>query len=158
MPRKCSICSHLDIDKINFGLISGDSLRDIARRYNLDKSAVLRHKQNHLPAHLIKAEEKADKNRACSLIDEIKLLQLKAERIAEKAEKKGDYRTALSGIRELTRIIEILARMQGEIQDQNINIVLNPQWVELRTIILSALDEYPEAKIKVAQAIKNDIQ
>ena len=158
MSRKCLVCTHPEYQKIDEALIRGESLRDIARHYELDKSAILRHKQNHLPVHLIKANEKDERQRACSLVEEIHRLKKKAERIAEQAEQKGDFRTALSGIRELTRIVEILARMQGEIQNQNINIVLNTKWIELRTIILNALDEFPEAKIKVAEAIKNDIQ
>ncbi len=156
MTRKCSVCKSQDVDEINKALVSSQSYRDIARRYSLDKSAVLRHKQNHLPAHLTKAENNDERHRASNLVVEINRLKIKAERIAEKAEKKGDYRTALSGIRELTRIIEILARMQGEISNQNISIVLNNEWIQLRTVILNALDEYPEAKIRVADAIKND--
>lgn len=144
--------------KIDEDLIRGRTIRDIGRRYDIDKSAILRHKQNHLPAHLIKAEKKEERHSANSLMEDISRLKKRAERIAEQAELKGDYRTALVGIRELTRIIEILARMQGEIQNQNISITLNAEWIELRTIILNTLDEFPEAKIKVAGAIKNDIQ
>jgi predicted nucleic-acid-binding protein len=156
MARKCSVCSHSEIDKINIELIHGASTRDISARFGLDKSSVSRHNQNHLPAHLSVAAEKNERHRSSNLLEEIGRLKTKAERIADQAEKDGDLRTALSGIRELTRIIEILAKMRGEIQNPNLNIVLNAEWIELRAVILNALDEYPAAKIKVAEALKND--
>jgi len=158
MSRKCKVCGHPDRDNIDINLVAGISFRDLSRRFKIDKSALHRHKKNHIPTTLVKAEKTKELSRANNLIEKIEELRVKAERILRKAEANGDYRTALSGIRELTRIIEILARMQGEIQNQNINIVLNTEWIELRTIILNALDEFPEAKIKVAEAIKNDIQ
>jgi len=155
MPRKCSICKSEDVNEINKALVSSASFREISRRFGIDKSALSRHKQNHLPALLDKAEEAKEVTRANNLIDEIERLRVEAKRISRKAEEKGDYRTALAGIRELTRIVELLAKMQGELKDQSVNIVLNPQWIELRTTILSALDDFPEAKMRLVEVLKD---
>lgn len=124
-------------------------------RLGIDKSALSRHKKSHIPKNLAKAMEAKKVAKATNLIDEIERLRVKAERIFKKAEEEGDYRTALAGIRELTRIVELLAKMQGELKDQSVNIVLNPQWIELRTTILSALDDFPEAKIKLVEVLKD---
>ena len=155
MPRKCSVCLSRNVIEINTALVSSVSFREISRRFGVDKSALSRHKQNHLPALLDKAENAGEVMRANNLIKEIERLRFKAERIAKKAEEKGDYRTALAGIRELTRIVELLAKMQGELTDQSVNIVLHPQWIELRTTILSVMKDFPEAKMKLVEVLKD---
>jgi hypothetical protein len=88
-------------------LIRGETFRDISRRFNINKSALSRHKKNHIFALLVKTEEGKEVAKAESLIDEIQRLRLEAMRISQKAEQKGDYRTALAGVRELTRIVEL---------------------------------------------------
>jgi hypothetical protein len=72
------------------------------------------------------------------------------------AEEDGDYRTALIGIRELVRIIELMAKLRGEItEQQTVNILVNPQWVCLRSTILKALEPYPEARVRLAEVLEN---
>jgi len=155
MARKCSVCISQDLNEINKALVASVSFREISRQFGIDKSALSRHKKSHIPATLSKAEEAKELTRANNLIDEIERLRIKAERIGIKAEEKGDYRTALAGIRELTRIVEILAKMRGELQDQSVNIVLNPQWIEIRSNILSALEDFPKAKMKLVEVLKD---
>jgi len=75
--------------------------------------------------------------------------------ILAKAEQAGDLRTALQGVREAKGCLELLARLQGELQEQaTVNILINPQWLSLRTVILEALDRYPEARQAVARALR----
>lgn len=69
-----------------------------------------------------------------------------------------DYRTALAGIRELTRIVELMAKLRGDLNSQPVNIILTPEWVELRTRIVTILEEFPEAKNKMLEALVSTIQ
>jgi hypothetical protein len=156
MARKCNVCSHADRERIDKKLIAGHQLRELSRQFQIDKSSLWRHKNNHIPLDLVKSHKVQEYARANHLADEIEALRVKAERISNKAEKKGDYRTALAGIRELTRIVELLAKLKGELHEQNINISLNTKWLELRSIIMLVLEDFPEAKLKVAKAIPND--
>jgi hypothetical protein len=155
MARKCSVCMSQDVNEINSALVGSVSFREISRQFGINKSALSRHKKSHIPVTLCKAEEAKELTKANNLIDEIERLRIKAERIGRKAEEKGDYRTALAGIRELTRIVELLAKMRGELQGESVNIVLNPQWIEIRTTILSALEDFPEAKMKLVEVLKD---
>ena len=155
MPRKCSVCTNPHKDEIDEAIIAGEPIRDIARQFDINKSAISRHKQKHLPSTIVNAKKGEDIVKATNLVEEISRLKSKAENIAKKAEEKGDYRTALAGVRELTRIVELLAKMQGEIKDQAVNIVFNAEWIELRAVILSTLDEYPEVKAKVVEALSH---
>jgi predicted DNA-binding protein YlxM (UPF0122 family) len=154
MPRKCSICGHEKVEEINRLLLEGVSLRDIAGQYSISKTALHRHKK-HIPATLAKAQEAQEVARADNLLDQVAELRDKAMSILAKAEQAGDLRTALQGVREAKGCLELLARLQGELQEQTtVNILVNPQWLSLRTVTLNALDRYPEARQAVARALQ----
>jgi predicted nucleic-acid-binding protein len=101
----------------------------------------------------MKAKQMKEITHANFLANEIGSLKKRAQKIASKAEKDGDYRTALQGVRELTRIVELLAKMRGELYEQSVNVIINNQWVEIRTKILSALENYPDAKIELSRVL-----
>jgi len=154
MPKQCPVCVHNERQEIEKTLLGSATLPEIAQRFALSKWAVYRHKHRHLPSTLIKAQEAKEVARADSLLDQLKHLQQKALTLLDKAEAAGDLRTALQGVREAKGCLELLAKLQGELaQEGSINIVLSPSWVSLRTVILRALEPYPEAKLKIAQAL-----
>ena len=155
MPRKCTVCEHEKVEEINRLLLEGVSLRNIAKQYFVSVASLHRHKKDHLPAKLVKAQEAREIAKADSLLDQVTELRDKALSILTKAEKAGDLRTALQGIKEARGCLELLARLQGELQEQTtVNILINPQWITLRTVILEALDRYPEARQAVARALR----
>ena len=49
MPRSCSICQHPDRQAIHQALGAGEALRTIATRWSVSKTALLRHRDMHLP-------------------------------------------------------------------------------------------------------------
>jgi hypothetical protein len=57
MPRRCTICIHPARATIGDGLVAGQSLRDIAGRYALSKSALDRHKASHVPTQFARDRE-----------------------------------------------------------------------------------------------------
>ena len=98
------------------------------------------------------AEEVAQ---ADDLLEQVRDLQSRALAILGKAESAGDLRTALGAIREARGNLELLARLLGELNEQPVvNLNLSPEWLELRAVIVTALEPYPEAKEGVLRAIK----
>lgn len=50
--------------------------------------------------------------------------------------------------------MELSSKVRGIINDQpQINILVNPQWIELRTLIIKALAPFPEARLAVVNAL-----
>ena len=136
-------------------LLEGVSLRNIAKQYFVSVASLHRHKKDHLPAKLVKAQEAREIAKADSLLDQVTELRDKALSILDKAEQAGDLRTALQGVREAKGCLELLARLQGELQERTtVNVLVNPQWITLRTVILEALDGYPEARQALVRALK----
>ena len=54
MPRRCTICTHKGRAKIDKGLVARNPFRTIAEQYQVSKSALVRHHDDHLPAALVK--------------------------------------------------------------------------------------------------------
>lgn len=105
----------------------------------------------------MQSQEAAEVAESDTLVREIRALKQDADRIRESAERAGDLRTALAGVRELARLIELQAEMLGELNRQTVvNILVNPQWITLRGAVLRALDPYPDARLAVAEALSDD--
>jgi len=154
MPRRCTICDHPQREAIDQALVAREAFRNIAQRFAASPDAVYRHKQDHLPQHLCQAKAAQEVTQADGLLAKVEALAADATRIQATAAADGDLRTALQGIRELVRIIELQARLLGELKDSTtVNVLVLPQWQSLRTTILVALAPYPEARAVVATAL-----
>ncbi|MFY9530825.1 MAG: hypothetical protein WBC04_18445 [Candidatus Acidiferrales bacterium] len=124
MPRTCLACSSSERAAIDEALLSGEPLRNIAERVSLSTTSLFRHKA-HLSETLKRSREAAEVSRADSLIEQLKQLTKDARRIQEKAEAQKDYRVALAGVRELTRLVELAAKVTGELAGQQVNVQTN---------------------------------
>lgn len=154
MPRTCTICAHPDREAIDQRLVAGEALRDIAGRTQLSKTSLHRHQQDHVTATLARAQEAEEIARADGLLAQVKDLQDKALGILDKAERAGDLRTALAGVREARACLELLSKLSGELDGRaQINLSLDPSWIQIRTTILASLEPYPHARIAVVGAL-----
>jgi hypothetical protein len=104
--------------EIDGAMLAGTSVRDIARQFKLTSASAQRHKK-HVSAALRKAHEAAEVGRADSLVDQLKGLQGDAHRIKSKAEKSRDYRGALAGIRELSRLLQVAMKISDQLVAAN---------------------------------------
>jgi len=151
VPRRCSICTHPERQTIDVALISSqEAIRVIARRFEVSKDALARHRRTHLPASLAKAYEAEEVAVADDLLSQVRDLQAHTLGILDSAKASSDHRVALSAIREARANIELLGRLAGELQELPVNILISSQWLALRTAVLEALGPYPEARVSVA--------
>ena len=156
MPRRCTVCDHPERHGIDEALVTGAPYRSVAKRFGLSESAVYRHKTEHLPAHLLKAREIEEAARADDLLDQVRYLQTHALNILDRAEKVGDLRTALAAISQARGNLELLGKLAGELDERPvINLNVSPEWLELRAVIVGALEPYSEARGAVLRAIES---
>ena len=155
MPRRCTVCDHPERHSIDEALVTGAPYRSVAKRFERSESAVYRHKTEHLPAHLLKAKEVEEAARADDLLDQVRNLQAHALDILERAEKAGDLRTALAAISQARGNLELLGKLAGEIDERPVvNLNVSPEWLELRGVIVGALEPYSEARGAVLSALE----
>ncbi len=127
MARVCTVCSHPKLLNIDRQLLRGDMLKGVAHRFHLSEDAIGRHRR-HMRTAMLKAEaaaEKPDLIYGQTLIDEVKAIKADAERLQLEAEGRQDIRGALQAIRERVSIVELQAKLMGEIQTGNRSITLN---------------------------------
>lgn len=155
MPRTCTICEHPEREAIDRALVGETSNLSVSSLFGVSESAVRRHKGNHLPARLVLAEKAAEVAEADNLLDHVGDLQARTMAILEAAEASREHRTALSAIREARGNLELLAKLLGELDDRPVvNLTMSPEWLELRTVIVGALDAHPDARGAVLRAIE----
>ena len=156
MPRTCSVCADSRRAEVDQALVSGVAVDELSRRYPpLSATSIRRHRAEHLPATLAKAHEAGEVARAGDLLGQVRQLRGKAISILLQAERAGDLRTALMGVREARACVELLAEMEGELnRSQTVNVLIaSPHWLETRNSLIAALRPFPEARAAVVAAL-----
>jgi hypothetical protein len=117
MPRKCSICVHEQRSEIERSVVAGGSYRTVAKQFGVSRDAVVRHRR-HLTAAAPNSLQIEQIFQSGSLVEQLCGLTAEARHLKEKAEIAGDYRTALAAVRELCRIVELIAKLRGELNER----------------------------------------
>lgn len=157
MPRQCTICVHSERVAIDQVLVAGEPYRNIAARYGTSTGALVRHKTDHLPPHLAQAQEAEEIAQADGLLDQLLTLSRETTAILKEARqgKQKDNELALKAIGRAEKQIELQARLLGELKDgQTVNVLISPEWGQIRSVLLAALAPYPQARIAVATALQ----
>lgn len=147
----------------------------MAKAHGLNVSSVHRHRIKHLGA-LLKAvpsgghplNQHAQSVRGASaaiqaeqasytagIAADVGALRVKCLELGLKAEQSKDYRTALMAVRELTRLVELLHRVQVDDRRDAQDVASHPAWQRLQQALLGALGPFPEARGAVLIAIQN---
>ncbi len=164
MPRVCTICRHPDRAAIDAALVEGATgYRDIGRRSNVGKDALGRHRAQHLPKAIVRAKEAVDVGHAIDIVQQLQLVNATALGILQDAylrtggdTRRKDPATALKALAEVRRQIELQARLLGELKDGpqvSVGVVLSPEWVSVRAVLMAALAPFPEARAAVAEQL-----
>jgi len=103
----------------------------------------------------VQATETENVARADEILANVRKLQRRTETILDTTEAAGDHRTALAAIRELRNHLELLAKLVGELQEgTTVNVLMTPEYQVLQATIVRTLAPFPEARIAVAQALR----
>jgi len=156
VPRICSVCTHTDRAAIDKTIVLAQlPYRRIATQYAVSEQAIRRHRIDHLPSKLADAEAVSRGVEAVDLLAELEELRAKAVDLLLQAERAGDIRTALAGIREARACLELLAEVQGELDRRpTLNILaISPEWLTVRSTLMTALTPWPEAKRAVVAGL-----
>ena len=156
MARHCTICAHPDREAIDKALLEGKlSNRRIAAQCAVTENALRRHvAAGHLPQHLAKAQQAGEVAKADTLLARLKALNAETRDILSEARAGQDNELALKAIARCEKQLELEARLLGELHEQTtINVLLSTEWLTLQTTILATLEPYPEARLRLAEAL-----
>lgn len=154
MPRVCTVCLHPQRAEIDQALVAGRPVRETSTLFRVSEDALSRHKAEHLPATLAKAQEAQEVARADSLLSQVRDLHDRTLKILSQAEATGKLETALKAIRETRSNLELLAELMGELDRQpQVNILASPDWLVVQVAIVRALEAFPDARQAVMAAL-----
>jgi hypothetical protein len=140
-------------------------LRNIAEQFTVSTTSLHRHKESHISELLLKSQNAIEADNTFSEYQKakgrIEDLSLKTYDLLAKAELAENHNACIGYIREaraqegeLREQRKLLAELEGRLAAQpQVNILVNPEWIELRTLIIEALDPYPEARQAVIDAL-----
>lgn len=150
MPRQCASCEHPQVVEINAALSAGESVSRVAERFGVSRHSLYRHRDNHLPIALSSGFDVPMASDPQDLAGRLGTLASHAESIRARAEKAGNLRVALQAVRELTNLVELAAKLRGELPDGRVSVVMLAEW----PAILAALTPYPDARLAVNRALR----
>ena len=154
MPRTCTICAHPHVAEIDRALLSGEPLRNIAKRFAISVSALHRHRHAHLPALLVETKQAEDAARAIDIVEQLRAINEVCRRILDEAH---NPRLALQAVDRIARQIELQAKLLGELQQRQVTmnvLIASPEWIRTRQAIVRALQPFPEAAQAVAEELR----
>jgi len=132
--KTCAVCSHPSRAEIDRHLVEKVSLRDIAGRFGVSRSALSRH-AGHIPGALVAAKGAEEAAQAETLLAQVQGLVKRATGILDRAERTGELQAALGAIREVRGCLELLGKLNGELRTGvNAIAVANAQTVPVRTL------------------------
>lgn len=118
MPRTCTICRHPDRALIDDALLAGTPYRAVAGRYHVSKSALERHKAEHLPRHLSQARGAAEVVQADSLLGRLQELNSETRAILSEAKDGGNNELALKAIARVEKQLELEAKLLAYLEER----------------------------------------
>lgn len=155
MGRSCTICLHPERAAIDRALVSGTSFRDLAGQWSVTKSALHRHKQEHLPGHLAKAHEEESIGQAIDVVRQLKAINAACLEILQTSRAEKQHSLSLKAVDRIERQISLQAKLLGELQESGptVNVLVAPEWREIKVNVLQALSPFPEARSAVSKVL-----
>jgi len=155
MGMVCTTCTHEEHKAIDKALAEGKPTLRIAAKYGIPESTLRLHKRNHLPKRLARAAEKADLADATLTFQTARKLMNESLEILHECKTTGRFDTAVRAITACARATELMARLEGEIEGGGtvVNVLVNPQWVSIRQVVIESLRPFPQAAAAVGVAL-----
>lgn len=176
MGARCSVCRSPHLKTIDQDLQDPEkSRKTIAFAYEVSETALARHVDHKrresafrlamtTPApHKTAQAKRAQTHRALdsllsgtSIVQELRSIKARADRLASAAESSGDPDVAIKALREMTRIIELQARLALEAsQGRSADVSSHPVFHEAIGVIVQALSAHPLAGQAVVSALRD---
>lgn len=136
-------------------LVAGVSNRVVARQYRVSHDALQRHAASkHISEVVSKSQEATEEAQALDVVRQLKAINGATLAILQEARQRRDAGTALKAIDRIQKQIELQARLLGDLDERpQVNILIAPEWLAVRSALLAALLPYGEARSAVASAL-----
>ncbi len=142
MARTCTICTHHRRDVMDKALLRGEQIAIVSRRFSVSEDALGRHRK-HAQLVIAKAAAVAEQSELAygsALLAEIGRIRADAERLQLESERRQDVRGALRAIHERLAVVELEAKLSGQIDTSQKNVTINLQAISPKEAVEYARD------------------
>ena len=158
MPRSCSICAREDVEQINQDIFNNVPFETMRDKYGASVGALHRHKEHTKMQYMAAKQVEATIQDPSAVMQRIAELDQRAEALYKSAVKAEDRLNATRALKEMREILTLYARMTGELNQQatvvHQHLHISPEWASLRSVMLQALQPYPEARAALIAALE----
>jgi hypothetical protein len=124
----CQVCSHNQIKNIDRFLLTGASPAAVGKKYGFSTAAVLGHQQ-HLTRKMAQAEQRFHASLHQGLLCKVNIVLELVLSVVRSAQAGGDFKLFFQATREVSRIINLMLKMDVRLDPEMIYcLVASPQW------------------------------
>jgi len=153
--NKCKLCSYsnrLSIEKaVATHKLSYTAAGD---KVGCSKSAIQRHMKNHVSEKVQKAANSIEAAEGLDVLKQVIDSHKIVWNIIAQSYQDGDLKTALAACDTETRQLKLAALVSGQLNEApQVNVLLNPEFVQLKQLIIKTLAPYPDARLKLSKVL-----
>jgi hypothetical protein len=160
MPKYCTVCEDPRRDEFDRRARIEDNIAKIAQDFALSYDSFYRHiKADHHIREVTAIPTSTELATSGDILREITEHHKEAKRLKGLAEENGDLKTALFGLDKALKCLELVAKIQGQIQTQpqinltQVSIYNAPEWLAVGDLLARILAPYPELRAEVAREL-----
>jgi hypothetical protein len=165
---QCAVCAHPQGHLVELALVHRVPVRVLAKRFELSKDSIFRHRRLHMSAQLVAAIamaahpsavdlEQLERSESEGLLGALVGQRARLQLLSELAFEQGEISAATSVERAITQSLELTSRLLGMIVQRHdvrsTSILISGDYLALRAAIIGALKPYPEASRAVGAAL-----
>lgn len=162
--RQCSVCGHRRRAALEAEILNATPLMQIEKRFGVGRNSLQRHRDKHMRGEVEAAKAAREfeaLERGGSVLERLGALDSRMAAIVDEAMALDDKSTAIRAIREVRGLIELRAKLTGELKDGGGSVtnitVNNTEFRNLQVAIVQALQPFPDAKAAVLRALRSDV-
>ena len=164
----CGVCGSKVRAQIELGLVHRVPLRVLAERFGLSRDAIARHGRNHLSpaqraailAHVKPREIDLEQLRVSEsegLLSQLVTQRARLQSTSELAAEMGDVRGAVQAESAITKNLALVGQLLGQLvtrhEVRSTSLLVSPDYLRLRQVLMTALEPFPEARQAVGRAL-----
>jgi hypothetical protein len=129
--------------------------RTIEDRFKVTHGPLSRHTNDCLAEDVQRALREYRAKNGVKVLSKLSAMIDRLDAFLDRAEGAGDALEFRAVAAEWRKQLELIAKLQGELaQEGTVTIINNPEWVQLRTAILVALEPHPHVREDVLRALE----
>lgn len=165
---QCTVCASKHRAQIELAIVHRVPGRVIAARFGVSKDSVYRHAHSHLSpvqrAALLAAQrptavdlDALRTSESEGLLSQLVAQRARLQQTAELSLELGDVRGAVSAESAITANLALVGKLLGQLVQihdvRHTNLLISPDYLELRRTLIAALRPFPEAARAVSSAL-----